>query len=55
LEEDEVPEHVSVPFGAVEAVVGGYKQYQASHTGSGGTRLKFGEAWWTEWLQLIRQ
>ena len=35
---DEIPETVTVPFWALEAVVAGYKQYQASQTGSSGTR-----------------
>lgn len=45
---DEAPETVTIPFWAVEVIVQGYKQYQASHTGSGGTRLKFGEAFQIE-------
>ncbi len=45
---DEIPETVTVPFWALEAVVAGYKQYQASQTGSSGTRLRFGEAFQVE-------
>lgn len=44
----ETPDSVTVPFWVVEAIVAGYKQYQASHTGSGGARLKFGEAFQVE-------
>ncbi|MBM1174712.1 hypothetical protein [Microvirga arabica] len=45
---DEAPETVMIPFWAVEAIVAGYNQYQASHTASRGTRLKFGEAFQVE-------